>query len=273
MSKPNVPKFPASFILLQQEGYLMSSCLSRGLTDVRIANVNKGILYSGFFNLSIGIERLLKVIIVIDHMLQHDLSVPTKKQMKAYGHDIVNLYDTCVEIGKKRYTQIQSRSEMDVIDHELLSFLSDFAITTRYHNLDALSKSQSNLDPLLRWNNLITSILDNDVSAKQRDKIIAQAKAISTAIDDVTFTFMHGLDQNSLTTTDVMALPGLHNQAARFAVLRLIKKLSTIRDLLANVSHEAYNLDTPLPPFPQMQEFLQWLWDDRQYVLNKKKWP
>ena len=55
-----------SYIWLEQEGYLISSCLSMGLTELRKADVyNKGAFYSSFFNLSVGLERLLKSIIIL----------------------------------------------------------------------------------------------------------------------------------------------------------------------------------------------------------------
>ena len=83
---PHRPDFPESFLLLQQEGYLISSCLSNGLTELRAANVhNKGAFYSSLFNISVGTERLLKAIIIIDHMLRNDLAPPTRRELKGYG--------------------------------------------------------------------------------------------------------------------------------------------------------------------------------------------
>ena len=94
-----VPKFPASFLLLQQEGYLIRGCLTTGLTQLRGANVhNKGAFYTALFNLSVGSERLLKAIIIIDYMVKNNLAVPSKKQLKTYGHDILELYDSCLAI-------------------------------------------------------------------------------------------------------------------------------------------------------------------------------
>jgi hypothetical protein len=97
----NNVQFPPSFILLQQEGHLLSSCLANGLTDLRSANVhNKGAFYSALFNLSVGTERLLKAIVIIDHMLKNNLSVPSRGELKGYGHNILDLYDTCESIAK-----------------------------------------------------------------------------------------------------------------------------------------------------------------------------
>lgn len=273
MSSPSPPPFPPSFLLLQQEGYLISSSLSMGLTELRAAHVhNKGAFYTALFNLSVGFERLLKAIVIIDHMLDNSLAVPTKRQLQDRGHNIVDLYDECERIGTRRQSLIPDRAQLDAIDGGLLLLLSDFARVTRYHNLDALSASQGGADPLGRWGRLIIAILDHDVPQRQKDKIFNQANVVATAIDDVTVTLMHGLDQSPLTTAEALSLPGLHGQAVRFAVLRLVKVLSPLRDLLAHMSRDAYQFG-PVPPFPQMHEFLHWLWDDRQYVLRKKRWP
>ncbi|WP_167352700.1 hypothetical protein [Marinobacter adhaerens] len=273
MSNLSMPKFPPSFLLLQQEGYLISSSLTNGLTELRSAHVhNKGAFYTSLFNLSVGFERLLKAIVIIDHMLNHQLAVPTKKQLQVRGHNIVDLYDECERIGLNRNSPILGRPQLDAIDNEFLQLLSDFARVTRYHNLDALSASHTSPDPLVRLNQLIVAILAQDVPKSQKDKILKQAGIIVNQIDDITFTLMHGLDQRPLSTSDALSLPGLHEQSARFAVLRIIKLLAPLRDLLAEVSHGAYG-QGPVPAFPQMQEFLEWLWDDRQYVLRKRKWP
>lgn len=273
MSKSTMPTFPPSFLLLQQEGYLISSSLTNGLTELRSAHVhNKGAFYTSLFNLSVGFERLLKAIVIIDHMLNNQLTVPTKRQLQARGHNIADLYDECERIGASRSSVIPARTQFDPIEGELLQLLSDFARTTRYHNLDALSASNTSLDPLAKLNQILFAILANDVPKRQKDKILNEGNIIATQIDDFTFTLMHGLDQRPLTTSEALSLPSLYEQAARFAVLRLVKLLSPIRDLLGTLSHESYGLG-PVPAFPQMQEFLEWLWDDRQYVLRKKKWP
>lgn len=268
-----MPTFPPSFLLLQQEGYLISSSLTNGLTELRSAHIhNRGAFYTALFNLSVGFERLLKAIVIIDHMLSQQLAVPTKRQLQARGHNIGELYDECERIGGRRYSPISGRTQLEVIDDELLKLLSDFARVTRYHNLDALSTSQSSADPLERLNQLLFAILARDVPQSQKEKMLDQADIIVNQIDDATFTLMHGLDQRPLSTTEALSLPGLHDQSVRFAVLRIIKLLSPLRDLLENVSHGAYNFG-PVPPFPQMHEFLEWLWNDRKYVLRKKRWP
>jgi len=273
MNKLSILSFPPSFLLLQQEGYLISSSLTNGLTELRSAHVhNKGAFYTSLFNLSVGFERLLKAIVIIDHMLNNQLTVPTKRQLQARGHNIVDLYDECERIGVSRGSAIPARTSFDSIDGELLQLLSDFARTTRYHNLDSLSEAGTTHDPLDKLNQILLAIFTTDVPHRQREKVFSQANIVANQIDEVTFTLMHGLDQRPLTTSDALLLPALHEQAVRFAVLRLVTLMSPIRDLLREISYEAYDL-SPVPAFPQMHEFLHWVWGDRQYVLRKKKWP
>lgn len=267
-------QFPPSFLLLQQEGYLISSCLATGLTELRAASVqNKGAFYSALFNLSTGIERLLKALLIIEHMLHNNISVPSKKQLKDYGHNIVELYDSAVSIANSRNVTVPNRNALDNINQEILNLLSAFAQTTRYHNLDALSSSHNGKDPLAQWGELIMAILNQDVSERRRAIFLMQADVIAKAIDNISVTLIHGLDQRPLSTQEALALPGLHNEAVKYAVFRIVTILSPIRELISTLSHEAYGLGLSEPPFPQMQEFLEWLHDDRKYVLGKRKWP
>ncbi len=267
--------FPPSFMLLQQEGYLISSTLSLGLNELRSAGVhNKGAFYSALFNLSIGVERLLKATVIIEHMFQNKLSVPSQKQLQAYGHNIHDLYDKCTEIAKSYNVQVEKRGALNEIQQEILDLLNEFARnTTRYYNLDALSSSQGGTDPLSKWGEIIILILSQDVTEKQREKILAQAHRVAKEVEKSSSVLMHGLDQTPLNTKDLFSLPSLHDQAVKHAVLHIINILSPLRDLISSLSHRGYGLGLSIPAFPQMQEFLPWLWNDRQYVLRKKRWP
>ncbi|WP_421298117.1 hypothetical protein [Aeromonas veronii] len=267
-------KIPPSYLLLEQEGYLISSCLGSGLTALRSAHVhNKGGFYSSLFNLSIGLERLLKAIVIIEHITANSLSMPSKKQLKNYGHNIEELYDQCVKIAGARGMEFPERNALDPIKKEIICLLSDFAQTTRYHNLDALTSSNVGIDPLEHWGQIVTAILEKNVPKAQKNKILGSSNLIASAIDDITITIMHGLDKKPISTKDALALPGLHDQAVKYAVLHVVQILIPLKKLTSELSHLAYKLNTPEPVFPQMHEFLEWLWDERQYVMRKKRWP
>ena len=264
-----------TYSLLAQEGYLISSCLATGLTELRKADVHhKGAFYTALFNLSIGLERLMKAVVIIDHMLEHNMKAPTTKILKSYGHNILDLHVTCVGISAKRGLHIKPYAEFDAIDQGVLRSLNDFAIISRYHNLDSLSAPTGNLDPLELWGDILSRVVEADVSKRCVDKILREANFVSAAISDKTHIDMMGLSKEPLTLEKALALPGLHEQAARFAILRLIKILAPIRDLLSGISQTAfYHKGFSSPPVPLMWEFLDWIWDDRSSVLRKRRWP
>lgn len=270
----STPQFPPSFVLLQQEGFLISSTLALGLTELRAAHVqNKGAFYSALLNLSVGFERLLKAIVIIDHMLKNKLSAPSKKELQRRGHNVSELCHECAKIAVERGEQPVEWASLDSIDQALLTLLSDFAKVTRYHNLDALSASQSGSDPLGEWGRIIIQILCEDATPREKDKVVAHGAFVSQAIDDMTTTIMHGLDQAPLDTFQALTLPGLHQCAVKYAVYRLVRIIARYREIIGALSTEAYSLRLDEPPFPQMNEFLKWAWEDRAYALRKKRWP
>jgi hypothetical protein len=206
-------------------------------------------------------------------MVSNSLAVPNSKQLKAYGHDLIQLHASCVKISKSESRQVTPIAGIEATGREIFVLLNDFAQTTRYHNLDALSAPNASKDPLVHWNEILLAILKIDVSDQAKAKIVAKGSATANAIADNTMTLMHGLEKTALSTAHALVLPGLHEQAARHAVLYIVKFLCPLRDLLSDLSHKAYTLGVSIPPFPQMQEFLEWLSDDRSYVLRKKQWP
>ncbi|WBG62201.1 hypothetical protein [Pseudomonas citronellolis] len=261
-----------SYVLLEQEGHLISSCLSVGLTALRKAHVlNKGEFYIALFNLSVGLERLMKATVIVDCLVSTG-NAPTKAQLKNYGHDIRGLYGACVALGAKYGANIEPLGSLSVIDQNILQVLNDFAHTTRYHNLDGLSGAAKYTDPLECWNAVLFRIIEKDVSPRTISKTIVVAEAMAGAIKDKTLVSMTDLNKNSMSLEQVLAVPGLHDQAVRYAVLRLINIISPIRDLIAERSSVAFYGDFGSLS-PLMGEFLEWLWNDRGYVLRKKRWP
>lgn len=121
-------EFTLSFLLLQQEGYLFSTSLTSGLTALRRANVHeKGAFYSAFFHLSIGLERLLKTTIIIDHMLDHSLRPPDRGTVKKFKHKLRELYSKADAIAKSRsHGSLRELPPADLTT-EIVSFLDDFA--------------------------------------------------------------------------------------------------------------------------------------------------
>ena len=89
-------RFSRTFTLLQQEGHLARTSLLSGIDLLLKANLdeqNIGKFYSAFFQLTIGIERILKLVVITNHMLENNYTPPTDEELrKKYGHNIKATY-------------------------------------------------------------------------------------------------------------------------------------------------------------------------------------
>lgn len=133
--------------LILKEAGLAATCIEQGLTALRKANfAQKWNYYQAFFLLSIGVERLLKLTVVTKYRVELN-KLPDNGELKKYGHDIEKLY-------VKVLTEIDPEDNFikeDNLYSSILQFISEFAKSSRYYNLDSLSGSDKGNDPLYQW--------------------------------------------------------------------------------------------------------------------------
>jgi len=85
--------YSRTYLLLQNEGHLLQGCLQSALTALkRSSSVERGALYVALFNYSIGLERLLKLSLLLDHCVTNKGAFPTHAQIKSFGHDVGTIY-------------------------------------------------------------------------------------------------------------------------------------------------------------------------------------
>lgn len=132
---------------LEQEAQLAQSLLTSGLQEIANADFHdytKGKFYGGAFQLSIGLERLFKLTVTLDHMLKNKFQAPTSKQLKHYGHNLVDLHQKLIEMHAQDHEDIFG---VDTYEYQTIEILSEFAKSTRYYNLDRLHDSSKDLSP------------------------------------------------------------------------------------------------------------------------------
>src|SRR5438105_1777954 len=88
-------RVPEAWRPFMREADLARGCLGLGLEALVKANhMEKGRFANAFFNLSVGLERLMKLIYLIDFALRNEGSYPTEALMRErLGHDLVKLYE------------------------------------------------------------------------------------------------------------------------------------------------------------------------------------
>jgi len=150
--------------LLIREAAMSSQLIGSGLTSIRKYDfTSKGTFYTGMFSVSIGIERILKLILLLDHKITND-SYPDNNFLKQKGHKIKRLVSDCRAINDKLCNSSSLvKSEVffnDILIGKIVDYLTEFSISSRYYNLDVITGNPKNTnEPLAKWTNDICKII------------------------------------------------------------------------------------------------------------------
>lgn len=270
--------FSALFLSLQQEGFLIRSSICTGLTELRNANLGeRGRYYTAFFQLAIALERFTKLALILDYMVANDLTPPGGQAVRGYGHDISSLFAKAQAIATAHGYPIAGDFKIGQIESAILNYLSEFAQTARYANLDALASGARGINPLARWHEVLIEIVRLHVSQKRLARIEQEAAEAAEVLEGILLVRAHDLSDLPLTQQAWLAQPQIYSLAARHATWYCFKLFSLLKDLVRSLTHDAIDLDlkrqSQIANIPEMSDFFDFLWADRDTVLRKKKWP
>ncbi len=273
--------FSKTFFLLEQEALLAQACFCNGLTALRRANLGnqKGLYYSAFFELSIALERMMKLTLIVDHMAANDLTPPGFQDIKRYGHKLVPLFASIKRVCEARGLSALDQFAEGSIPFRLLTFLGGFADADgRYANINSLTAHAPRTvpDPLATWGALAKAIVENRATTAER-RSVAAAQEIGEAIAPFSMSLISDLDQGLPDVDRMLATSAELDVAAKHAVFELITLIAALRSVLAAVTDAARTVNVSrsrdLAEVPELSEFFEFAWPDRNYVMRKRRWP
>lgn len=218
----------------------------------------------------------MKLVVVTDHMLQHAFSVPSKADLKAYGHDLVSLYASCVSVAKRVGIVHLSVPSVGSIEDKILNFLSEFATDSRYYNLDALRTAPTNYsDPLVGWEVILNDVLTLDVPKSKVKTELARAKVMHELMGDYVHANQHGMDGTLLPLEQVFTLPAKHALATPYVMIRVFRLLVPLLKVVDAVGYKAfYESPREVGPYvPLFGEFFAYFGGSDAEIRRKKRWP
>lgn len=259
--------FQKTFTLLQNEGFLMQGCFKSSLRGLLQAPSGEpGPFYSVFFNYAIGLERLLKILLMLDRW--HDeRKFPDNAELKKYGgksgHNVAMLHASALTLFSKYQVKRNNEWELDAINKYLLNFLADFANGSRYFNLDQLAGSiiQQGENPIYRWQRLFYRAYTQDHPT---------AEPIITRPD---------VSEDAMSTSELTCHHVIMMAARPYICWRLVRLLIPLHALLIAIREEVHNDDLALggpdadASVPFMEEFLDFVCEDKSIVLESEDWP
>jgi hypothetical protein len=262
----NIQNLDNKFFLLTNEAAIAAMNLSTGIKFLSKADfVKKAYFLNSYFSLSIGFERLLKLIIVYEYYLSNN-KLPENNYLKNFGHNLTKLFDKSKLIADQLNV---SKFYADVFDDEIckeiIYFLSEFAVKTRYYNLDNLNSEDISKEPLTVWNNKINSII-NQRHYKNNDERVKKIKELTKKLDDLLFVSVFDSQDKHITTIENFYTKGLSiNTERKYSVFYTYKIIRFLSNLIHHIDAGK------LLPFVS-EYFVIFRNSNDKYVLSRKTW-
>lgn len=273
--------FDKQFTLLAQEAHLTKNAILSGFDLLLKANFfqdKDGYFYSSFFNISIGIERILKLAVITHHMLTNSYSTPTIKQLKSqFGHDIQTLYSECLKLMPTYHPKRSKQPFLGPEDQALVKFFTEYATNSRYFNLNEVCEAKIDRSPLDKWLDIARSVYEQHTPPQVRHKC--------------SMNLLYSMDttgqRNGLTTYldesghPMMVFDCLHRQyvihkSAPLVIWRLVEILRPIHLLLEAMAQKASEYEnshgSPTMTIPHYEDFFYFLLANKADIKRRKRW-
>jgi len=269
--------FSPQWHALGREAELAAEQIASGVTALGRANhAEKGYYTQAFFGLSIGFERLAKLIILADYAITNSGKFPNDNDLKKIGHDIGTLLDKCEKLSiKHRSGKEHSERPNESVHQGIVTTLTEFGKLSRYYNLDFIvgGKASQLPEPVATWWQRVGQpILTKHYSAHQQKIDTAQSAAVATLMRKFT-TVLHHTEEGAI-IDDVEALM-LRSGASRIVqkygrlyTLQLVRWLSFLISDLSSVG--AYQ--KRIEPLLGLDEPFRMFLNDDRYLRGRKTW-
>lgn len=274
--------FSATWFLLEQEGLLARACLCNGLTALRRANLGdkKGLFYPAFFELSIGFERTLKLVLILDHMARNNMVPPDSKSVENYGHKLLSLFNAAKTICATHDLIALDTFRADSLQVVILGFLDDFAHPGgRYSNINKLTghRHQAMADPIAQWGKIANRIFHEHATPGERKRAQLNGLMASSAFGDAANSLISDLDQQQMDMARLHVHVSELDTAAKHAIYAMVTLIATLRDVICSLCSSAWVANPPgnsgVADMPDMKDFFMFACDNRQHVMRKRRWP
>jgi hypothetical protein len=142
---------------LMRESSLVRHLIGSGATALGKANYadKRGEYYPAFFGLSVGLERLAKLILVTDYALSNHGHLPQQEVVRQFGHRLFDLMDKAEAVEKTHSVQLKFTRPQFEISKQIIECLDSFADASRgrYANFAALGDPNlgDEFEPIRRW--------------------------------------------------------------------------------------------------------------------------
>lgn len=273
--------FDKKFTLLAQEAHLTKNTLLTGFDLLLKANFYQdkdGYFYSSFFNISIGIERLLKLAVITHHMLIHNYTTPTIKQLKSqFGHDVKTLYGECVKLMPIYHSKRTEHPHLEIEDEALINFIAEYAMNSRYFNLNEVCEAKLGPSPLDSWMEIANSVYERYTPYQVRHKCeMSLLYSMDRRGQRNCFTTFLDQSGHPMMAFDCLRRQYVIQKSTPLVIWRFVEMLRPIYFLLSSMADKAHEYERsqgmPQMIIPRYEDFFYFLLADKMAIKRRKRW-
>lgn len=260
---------------------MVSQILGSGATALGRASYGSGFgeYYTAFFGLSVGIERLAKLILVADYALDNNGTLPGQSVVRKYGHKLKELIAQVGVIAGKRGISVPHIGPDHPICAAVVNCLDAFSDASkgRYANFEAIGNPSFDAanEPVNKWwSEVVEPILDKHYRGKKAEVGVKERAALFEAMAGHAM-FVLFTDETGNVMSDVSTASERTGQTkwaqkyGRFYTLAVVRWLAYIFDEMTHTAGYEPGLDSLFGHY----EFFQTYMVDDSFLLTRKIWP
>lgn len=269
------------WLALHRESSLVQQLVGSGATALGRANYadKKGEYYNAFFGLSLGIERLAKLVLVIDHAIDAEGQLPGQAVIRAYGHKLIKLLDDVDTLCVRRSLQPDYARPTDNISNSIVACLDAFADAKRgrYANFQALGDPnfESEFEPIRKWwMEVAERILQKHYANTTKERRVNSNAELSHALlSDVSS--VHYFNETGDVMQDVRTASVRTGQTeivqkfGRYYALQIVRWLACAHRAISDLASHDMGLDA----FYGHSEYFDTYRVDDNFLKTRKVWP
>lgn len=172
-----------------REAALVRHLVGSGATALGRANYanQMGEYYTAFFGLSVGLERLAKLILVADYAVFNDGRMPEEMVVRRFGHKLTDLMNAAETVSAKHNLKLEWARPTTAISAGITECLDAFADARRgrYANFGSLDDPNlSQEEPIRKWWDVVAqAILQDHYHGKPaQTRVEARARVVDTVM-------------------------------------------------------------------------------------------
>lgn len=234
-----------------------------------------GEYYTAFFGLSVGLERLAKLILVVNHAISNRGAMPAESVVRQYGHKLADLMDAANEVALKHSLKLDYARPANPISAKIIECLDSFADASRGRHANFAALGDPNLgkdEPIRKWWREVAELILKEYyyGRPAQERVEGRAKvidALMSPVSSVLFIDEAGdMMQDVLTSSVRAGQTELVQRYGRYHALTVVRWLSEVFSELARSP-------SCTDAFYGVWEYFQTYTVDDTFLKTRKNWP